>query len=247
MPDPVTLLAIAAVGVVAGAVAGVVGFGSAVLLLPVCNAAFGPLPSVGMLTVAALIGNLSRVALWYRDIDWKVVWRYLAAGIPSAILGSLVLVRFDTKLLPLVFGVFVVSLIPIRRWMDKTERSMKLGQFPVLGAVMGFLSAVVSTTGPINAPFFVSYGLTQGAYLSTEALGTAGIHLAKSLAYGKLQTLDAEGLIVGVALGGCLLVGTAISKPLVTRLNKETFVVVVEVLLAASGVLMVAQALLSLN
>ena len=247
MSDPSALVLVALVGILAGAIAGVVGFGSAVLLLPVCNAVFGPLPSVGILTVAALIGNLSRVALWYKNVEWRVVWRYWAGGIPLALLGSLLLVKLDAKLLPLGFGLFVISLIPIRRWMDRTDRKMKLGQFPILGAVMGFLSAVVSTTGPLNAPFYISYGLTQGAYLSTEALGTAGIHLTKSLAYGKLATLDSKGLIAGVALGICLLLGAAISKPFVSKLKKEKFVVVVEVLLAVSGLLMVAQAVLSLR
>jgi uncharacterized membrane protein YfcA len=245
MPDLPSLLLLALVEVVAGGVAGVVGFGSAVLLLPVCNAVFGPLPSVGILTVAALIGNLSRVALWYRDIQWPIVWRYWLGGVPLAVLGSLLLVRIESKLLPLAFGVFVILLIPIRRWMDSSDRRMKLNQFPLLGAIMGFLSAIVSTTGPINAPFYISYGLTQGAYLSTEALGTAGIHLTKSLAYGKLSTLDQNGLIAGVALGACLLLGAAISKPFVAKLKKERFVIVVEVLLAVSGLLMIAQALIA--
>lgn len=245
MPDLPPLLLLAVVGIIAGGVAGVVGFGSAVLLLPVCNAVFGPLPSVGILTVAALIGNLSRVALWYRDVQWSVVWRYWLGGIPLAILGSLLLVRIEAKLLPVAFGVFVILLIPIRRWMDNSNRRMKLSQFPLLGAVMGFLSAIVSTTGPINAPFYLSYGLTQGAYLSTEALGTAGIHLTKSLAYGQLATLDLAGLIAGVVLGSCLLVGAAVSKPFVTKLKKERFVLVVEILLVVSGLHMIAQALMS--
>lgn len=128
---------LAIVGVLAGGIAGVVGFGSTVLLLPVCNAVFGPLPSVGILTIAALIGNLSRVALWHRDVQWAVVWRYWLGGIPFAILGSLLLVRIEAKFLPLAFGLFVLLLIPIRRWMDNSDRGMKLGQFPLLGAVMG--------------------------------------------------------------------------------------------------------------
>ncbi len=245
MPDLPSLLLLAVVGVLAGGIAGVVGFGSAVLLLPVCNAVFGPLPSVGILTIAALIGNLSRVALWYRDVQWSVVWRYWLGGIPLAILGSLLLVRIEAKFLPLAFGLFVLLLIPIRRWMDNSDRRMKLSQFPLLGAVMGFLSAIVSTTGPINAPFYLSYGLTKGAYLSTEALGTAGIHLTKSLAYGKLATLDQSGLTAGVALGACLLLGAAISKPFVSKLKKERFVLVVEILLGVSGLLMIGQSLVA--
>lgn len=247
MPDLTTMALLAGIGIFAGMVGGVVGFGSAVILLPISNAIFGPLPSVGILTVAALIGNLSRVALWYREVRWEVVWRYWLGGIPFAIFGALFLVRIETQWLPLAFGLFILAMIPIRRWMDSRDRLMKLNQFPILGAAMGFLSAVVSMTGPINAPFYLSYGLVQGAYLSTESLGTAGVHLTKSLAYGKLHTLDARGLVAGAALGVCLLIGAAISKPFVTKLQKEKFVIIVEVLLAVSGILMIGQALWSLR
>ncbi len=45
---------------VAGTIGGAVGFGSAVILLPVCTFAFGPVAAVPILTLAALIDNLSR-------------------------------------------------------------------------------------------------------------------------------------------------------------------------------------------
>lgn len=243
MPDAATLVLLVGVGLLAGAISGVVGFGSAVLLLPVCHAAFGPLPSVGILTVAALIGNLSRVGLWWRDVRWGVVWRFWLGGVPFALLGSLLLVSLNVAVLSVVFGAFVIALVPMRRGLEKTERRMKLGQFPVLGAAMGFLSAVVSTSGPINAPFFLSYGLTGGAYVSTEALCTAGIHLTKSLAYGRFAALDTSGIATGLGLGLCLLIGAAASKPWVLRLRKERFVVVVEAFLILAGGLMTAQGL----
>lgn len=242
MPDPWALVFLGLIGIFAGGIAGLVGFGSAVLLLPICNAIFGPVASVGILTVAALMGNLSRVALWYREVQWSVVWRYWLGGVPFAIIGSVTLVQIHADLLPAGFGAFILLLIPVRRWMDAQHRTMSLNRFPVLGAVMGFLSAMVSTTGPVTAPFFLSYGLTRGAYLSTEALSAAGVHLAKTIAYGKLSALDLQGLLAGIALGGCLLLGAAISKPLVLRLNQARFILIVEILLAVSGLLMIAQA-----
>jgi len=243
MPEPIHLVVLCLVGMVAGGVGGVVGFGSAILLLPACNAVFGAEPSVGILTIAALIGNLSRVALWYRQVEWVVVWRYWLGGIPLAIAGSFCLSKIDSRLLPALFGGFILALIPVRRWLERRERRMPLSLFPALGAIMGFLSAVVSTTGPLNAPAFLSYGLIRGAYLSTEALSTAGIHLTKSLAYRRFELLSADGIVVGLALGGCMLIGTVLVKPLVERLEPRRFVLVVEVLLANSGLAMIAQAI----
>lgn len=244
MPGAPALALLAAAGLVAGGVGGLVGFGSAVLLLPVCNAVFGPLPTVGILTVASLLGNLSRAALWWRDVRWEVVWRYWAGGVPAALAGSLLIVRAEPRALSTGLGLFILSLVPARRWLARNERRMELRHFPAVGAAMGLLSSAASTAGPVNAPFFLAHGLAGGAYLGTEALGTAGVHLAKSAAYGRWAGFGPEVWAAGLGLGVCLLLGAALAKPLVSRLAPGRFVLVVEALLVASGALMVAQAAL---
>lgn len=108
---------------------------------------------------------------------------------------------------------------------------------------MGFLLAIVSTTGPINAPFFLSYGLVGGAYLATEALGAAGVHITKALIYGRFQVAEVRELVAGLAIGVCMIGGSYLGKRIVVRINPERFVQVVEVLLVASGMLMFGQAL----
>lgn len=239
--EPLEVAALCAVGIVAGTIGGVVGFGSGVLLLPVVAWAFGPQAAVPILTVASLIGNVSRAALYVREIDWRVVGYYSAGAIPAAALGSLLFVRLESHVIPLVFGAFVIVIVPVRRWAAKRELRAKLRHFPLVGASMGFLSALVSTTGPINAPFFLSFGLVRGAYLATEATSTAIVHATKSVVYGKFAALTSESVVIGIALGTLLLAGSYLGKHIVDRVDAPRFILIVEVALVVSGVVMLAQ------
>ncbi|MBK4786180.1 MAG: TSUP family transporter [Pantoea sp. Pent] len=60
----VTLIAI-----LSGALSGIIGTGSSLLLLPLMVGNFGPRVAMPVMAIAAILGNLSRIAVWWREID----------------------------------------------------------------------------------------------------------------------------------------------------------------------------------
>lgn len=224
----------------AGVIGGIAGFGSALLLMPICASAFGAAKTVPILTVAMLLGNLSRTALFWRETNWQVVGRYLLGAVPATVLGALLFVSLDTGLLQRLLGVLILVSIPARRWFLRHGVQTRLAHFVPLGGVMGFLSGLVGTVGPINAPFFLSFGLVKGAYLSTESLGAATIHLTKCAVYGRFAALDYDSIRIGFLLGLALVAGAWIGKQVVTRIDAASFIKIVEALLAISGFAMLA-------
>jgi hypothetical protein len=58
-----------AVALVAGCLSGVIGTGSSIMLLPVLVFAYGPKEAVPIMAVAAVMSNVSRVALWWRELN----------------------------------------------------------------------------------------------------------------------------------------------------------------------------------
>ncbi|OYZ76532.1 MAG: hypothetical protein B7Y03_13900, partial [Polaromonas sp. 24-62-144] len=79
-----TYLLVLTVGLIAGTISGIVGFGSSIMLMPVLVISFGPREAVPIMAVAAIMANLSRVAVWWRVIDWRAVGVYALTGIPAA-------------------------------------------------------------------------------------------------------------------------------------------------------------------
>src|SRR4026207_2573661 len=75
------LLAVLLLGVVAGTLGGVIGFGSSIMLMPVLVILFGPREAVPIMAVAALLANASRVLVWWRDVEWWAFAAYSATGV----------------------------------------------------------------------------------------------------------------------------------------------------------------------
>jgi uncharacterized protein len=79
-------------GWLAATVSGAAGFGGALLLLPVLAFTVGGKTAVPILTVAQLVGNLSRAGFGWRDIRWRPAVIFSTGAVPAAIVGSLLLV-----------------------------------------------------------------------------------------------------------------------------------------------------------
>lgn len=238
MIDPLLWVTLLGLALIAGTIGGVVGFGSAVILLPICTFIFGPAQAVPILTIAALIGNLSRAAFSWRETDWPAVGTYAIGAVPFAMVGAFIFVDIDVALVQRLLGAFILLMIPARRWAARRDMVIQRWQLLPLGAVMGLLSGVVGTVGPVNAPFFLAYGLVKGAYLATEAFGAAAVHLTKAIVYGRFAALDGQTLLYGGAIGTALIGGSWLGKRIVLRLDTPAFIRIIEALLAASGIFM---------
>jgi uncharacterized membrane protein YfcA len=156
---------------IAGTIGGVIGFGSSVMLMPALVLMYGPRTAVPIMAVTALMANLARVVVWWRELDWRVVAAYSITAVPAAALGARTLLAIPPWLADGVLGAFFILMIPARRWMLREGLRVGLGHLAVAGAVVGYVTGIVVSTGPVNTPFFLAYGLSKGAFLGTEALG----------------------------------------------------------------------------
>ncbi|HWV62307.1 MAG TPA: sulfite exporter TauE/SafE family protein, partial [Oxalicibacterium sp.] len=86
------------VGLVAGAVSGVIGTGSSIMLLPILVYTFGPKQAVPIMAVAAVMANFARVLAWWRLVDWRAFAAYSVTGIPAAALGARTLLALPSDI-----------------------------------------------------------------------------------------------------------------------------------------------------
>jgi uncharacterized membrane protein YfcA len=104
--------------------------------------------------------------------------------------------------------------------------------------VVGYLTGIVASTGPISAPVFLSYGLVKGAFLSTEAAGSLAIYLSKAAVFRSVGVLPWEIIVQGLIVGSTLMVGSVLAKPFVLKLEPERFRLLMDGLLLVSGLTM---------
>jgi uncharacterized membrane protein YfcA len=221
---------------VASTLAAVAGFGGAAILLPILVAIFGVRDAIPILTVAQLVGNLSRVGFNRRELDLPVVGWFAAGGVPAALAGGFLFASAPLSFLTRLLGVFLIAVVIYRHVGKRRARRLPLSAFPVIGAVFSFLSALLGSVGPIMIPFFLAYGLVKGALIGTEALATVVMHVTKLVAYGSAAVLTAAGLVAGLAVGSIMIAGSFVGKKLLDRLPERFFVALVEITLVAAGV-----------
>ena len=231
----IQVLVLGSLGLGAGVLGGVIGFGTTIILMPALVYFYGPIQAIPIIALVAIVANLSRIFLWWSVINWKVCFVYSLAGIPAVILGVNTLITLDEKLVEATLGFFLIALIPIRRWMRKKNFYLQLWQMSLVGAVIGYLTGIVATTGAINTPFFLAYGLTKGAFLGTEAASTLSILFTKGITFHQLGFLNIAAIVQGLLIGIFVLMGAMFSKRIVLALPEQKFLLLMELVMLISG------------
>ena len=230
------LLLVCAAGLFAGTVSGIVGTGSSIILVPILVIAFGPQQAVPIMAIAAIMANVSRIAAWPREVDWRAAAAYAATSAPAAALGAGTLLVLPARLVDGLLGAFFIAMIGMRRWLAAHQLKARLPHLALFGAPIGFLTGIVASTGPLSVPLFLAYGLVKGAFLSTEAAATLAVYLSKTLVFRTLGALPWLVILEGLIVGTSLAVGTFIAKPFVRRLDPQHFRWMMDGIMLVSGI-----------
>jgi uncharacterized membrane protein YfcA len=235
MPDPVSWVILAVTALIASTVGGVAGFGAGVILLPVLALLLGVRAAVVTLTVTMLLGNTARIWWSRADIQWPIVSRYALGAVPGTALGVVLFAETATASLSVMIGAFLIASVPLRRLLLARHFRVRLAHFGPLGAVVGAMSALVVTTGPVITPFFLAYGLRRGAYIATEAACALVMHLVRGAGFATLALLTRETALLGLTLGIAMFIGAWLGRRIVDRLSDRAFLVAIEALLVLMG------------
>ncbi len=227
-----------AVGLVAGTISGIVGTGSSIMLVPVLVYEFGPKQAVPIMAVAAIMANLSRILAWWREVDWRACAAYSVTGIPAAALGARTLLVLPSRAVDITIGLFLIAMVPIRHWLAKHDLKLSLWHLALGGALIGFLTGIVVSTGPLSVPLFVFYGLTKGAFLATEAASSLGLYFSKSVTFERFGALNWDVAIKGLIAGSSLMVGAFVAKRFVLKLDPNVFRLVLDAIMIMAGLSM---------
>src|ERR1700732_3923563 len=172
-----------AVGFVAGTISGIVGTGSSIMLVPVLVYEFGPKEAVPIMAVAAIMANVSRIMAWWREVNWRACAAYSVTGIPAAAVGARTLLILPSRVVDIAIGLFLILMIPTRRWLTEHKFKLTLIHLAIVGAIVGFLTGIFVSTGPISVSIFITYGLVKGAFLATEAASSLAVFGSKALTF----------------------------------------------------------------
>jgi uncharacterized membrane protein YfcA len=228
-------LVVCSVGLVAGVLGGVIGFGTTIMLMPPLVHFYGPMQTIPIIALVATVANFSRVLIWWREVNWRLCGVYSLTAVPGVVLGANTLVKINPRAIELLLGSFLLFMIPARRWLRRLNFKPNLWHMALIGGAIGYLTGMVASTGAINTPFFLAFGLLKGAYIGTEAASTLTVFIAKSITYHQLGVIDQRAIVQGLLIGVFVLIGSTFSKRLVLQIPEQRFVQLMEAVMLVSG------------
>lgn len=233
----------AAVGVLAGGVAAVTGFGIGSLLTPALALAVGTKLAVAAISVPHLIGTAQRFWILRRHVDRRLLLEF---GIPSALgglAGALAHSRVSGRALEVVFGLLLLlaATSELTGWMQRVAWNRVAAW--IAGLLSGALGGLVGNQGGIRSAAMLGFRVPKEAFVATAtatALFVDGARMPVYLATEGREIVRIWPIVLAGTLG--VVAGTALGTRLLGRLPERIFRRGVSVLLIALGCYMLLTA-----
>jgi uncharacterized protein len=235
------LVVIAVTLAVAAGIQVTMGFGFALIAIPIVAVAEDPKVAVVLITAVGVPMTLWNTYRWRRHLRVREMLTVAGASLVGMPLGALVLTRAPERALTLTIGI-VVLVLTASLW-----RGLRLPAGPrteiSAGVVSGALATSTGTNGPPLVIAFQATGMDRDAFRATLAgcFFAQGLVALTIFSVNGLVTADVgRAFVVGMPM---VVAGTLVGERLSARLHGRAFRAAVLVLLACSGALAVAAAL----
>jgi len=199
------------------------GFGSSVFFVPFTNLFFDFHTVLGITAIFHLSSNISKIYLFRKVLDKKLL---LYIGVPSiifVIIGGILSNYFDTKILEISLGVFLILLSLLFLIKDKLVIPPKMKQSIIGGSLSGFTAGFLGTGGAIRGITMAAFNLEKNVFVATSATIDFGIDLTRSFVYFFNGYITKEILIYIPFLFIIGFVGTWIGQKILNKIPQDKF------------------------
>lgn len=236
------LMLVAAVAMFASIVGGVAGYGTGVLMPLVLVPMVGAEAVVPIIAITALFNNSSRAIAFRSVIDWRPVRTVVLAAVPTCIIGAYGFTLLTGKGALIVIGLTLIASVPLRRLMRR--RGITIGQRGLIAGAMlyGLLTGGTTGSGVILIALLMAFGLSGVAVIATDAIISLMLGVVKVSVFGIAGVVDAKVIAFALLIGAISIPGAFLAKALVDRLPVHFHTAILDAIVLAGGVYMLARA-----
>ncbi|WP_370479638.1 sulfite exporter TauE/SafE family protein [Tamlana flava] len=199
------------------------GFGSSVFFVPIANFYFNFQTVLGITALFHVVSNLSKIALFRKGIDKKLI---LYIGIPAVlfvIVGGILSKYLNTQFLETILGVFLISLSLLflikKNLIVKPEKKEAL----LGGSLSGFIAGILGTGGAIRGLTMAAFNLEKNVFIATSAVIDFGVDFSRTVVYFLNGFITKDILIYIPFLFFIGIFGSYLGKLLLKKISHENF------------------------
>jgi uncharacterized protein len=229
------------VSIVAGAVAGVAGFGIGSLLTPVLATQVPLKLAVAAVSIPHVVATAIRFAMLKAHVDRKLLLTFGSFSAIGGLLGALAHKWASSPVLTIIFG--AALLLASFSELTGAARKTKLHGTAawIAGALSGVLGGLVGNQGGIRSAALLGFQTTRIAFVATATAVALLVDGARMPVYVWLEGRALLGLAVPIAIAcaGCV-IGTFWGRKLLERMPEAVFRRVIALLILLLGGYMLA-------
>lgn len=227
-----TFLFAGLVFLLAGMVKGVIGFGVNVVCIPamalVLGGHTGARDAVALVSIVTVLNNVLLVASWRKKSyiqQIRRIWLMLAFGVVGVIVGSILLVKLDGRIVTFVLGLLTVIYVLTDRirknWHIPPDREKTIG--PVAGLASGLLSGVSGVATPVLVAYLFNLRLTRSEFVYVISVIFILYNGLQALSYWGLGLYRPEIVLYSVGLLIPVMGGTYLGAYLQNKVSQLWF------------------------
>jgi uncharacterized membrane protein YfcA len=213
------------------------GFGSSMFFVPLAGFFLDFHQVLGITALFHVSSNISKIALFRQGIDRKLVLNIGVPAILFVIAGAWLSSYFDSSLLEMILGIFLVSISAF--FLSFKSVVIKPTRFNtwIGGAVSGGAAGMLGTGGAIRGLTMAAFALEKNVFIATSALIDLGIDLSRSVVYiGKGYVHASEAyLVLGLLIVSFF--GTLAGKYILKYISQSQFRNIVMLLILMIGII----------
>lgn len=210
MSATVILLLAASLGLAAGTLTTVAGFGGGMLLALTLAPVLGPAGALVVASPALALGHVHRAWLYREQIDIRSARGFVLGAVPGTVLGGLLAAAVPESVLAfaLLFGVCLA----VAQALGKIPNTLGRRALVPGGAAIGFLAASCGAGGVLLPPTLMSAGLAGRRFVATAAMGAAVIQVVRITTYAAAGMAALSHVPAMIAVGLGLIVGNMLGR-----------------------------------
>ena len=199
------------------------GFGSSVFFVPLGNFYFDFHSVLGLTAMFHLSSNLSKIFLFKKGLDKKLL---INIGIPSVvfvILGGVLSKLLNSTYLEIFLGVFLVGFSAFFLIKNKFVISPNRKNAIIGGSFSGFSAGLLGTGGAIRGLTMAAFNLEKSVFIATSAFIDFMIDFSRTFVYynnGYIHDHDLKYVPFLFVIG---LVGSFIGKKILAYIPQSKF------------------------
>ncbi|MFM2307433.1 MAG: hypothetical protein RLZZ367_2102 [Bacteroidota bacterium] len=199
------------------------GFGSSVFFVPLAAYFFDMKTVLGITAIFHVFSNLSKLAMFYKTINWRLT---LVFGIPSVlfvILGAWLTTVVSFRYAEIILAIFLTCFSVLMLWKQDIKLPDNNPSAIISGGIAGFLAGFVGTGGAIRGLALSAYHLEKSLFVGTSAAIDMGVDLSRAIIYSENGYVTSSNYYLLVVLLFVSVIGSYTGKVILMRIPQERF------------------------